>query len=149
MGLFTISSREVRWTLTIPAYCWWFVLCKFESSSFVRLPVDAQFLYLVDCFRQVRNFCWVDLQELFTNLGFFLARLSEKVYYRAVLPLQALHTDTLCRHSGPPDAHLCGPHQSDSYHTLDVSAHPWVGLLTLSCKADGYPFQGSLRLHIQ
>ena len=48
------------------------------------------------------------------------------------------------RYPGPPDAPVCGPHQSDDNHNIDVSARPRVGLLPLCCKATGYLFQGYL-----
>ena len=48
-----------------------------------------------------------------------------------------------------PDAPVYGPHQSDDDNTLDISARPRVGLLTLCCEAYVYPFHGSPRLHNQ
>ena len=53
------------------------------------------------------------------------------------------------RYPGPPDAPVCGPHQSDDNHNIDVSARPRVGLLPLCCKATGYLFQGICHLHTQ
>ena len=49
----------------------------------------------------------------------------------------------------PPDAPMCGPYQSDGNTTLDVSAHPLIGLPPLCCKAAGYPLHGERRLHTQ
>ena len=51
------------------------------------------------------------------------------------------------RNPVPPDAPVCGPHQSDVEPTLDVSAHPIVGLPPLCCEENGDPFQGRHRLH--
>ena len=47
------------------------------------------------------------------------------------------------------DAPLFGPYQSYGDPTIDVSAHPRVGLPPLCCEVTGYPFQGSRRLHTQ
>ena len=53
------------------------------------------------------------------------------------------------RQPGPPDAPVCGPHQSDGDPSLEVSKHPRVVLLPICCEADGYTFQGSRHLHTQ
>ena len=52
-----------------------------------------------------------------------------------------MHYDLMCQHPGSLDTTVCGPHQSDSNPTLDVSARPWVYLLTLCCEAADYPLQ--------
>ena len=77
-----------------------------------------------------------------------MERLHEEVELVAVFPLQALEADIVRQYPGPPDAPVCGPHQSDGDPTLDVSACPGVGMLPLCCEADGHPLQGSRRLHI-
>ena len=68
------------------------------------------------------------------------ARLSEKFDPNAVLPLQAMYADLMFLHPGPPDAQVCGPHQSDGNHTLDASARPGVGLQPIFCEEAGYTF---------
>ena len=78
-----------------------------------------------------------------------MARLPEEVHSGAVFPLLDLDADLVCKHPGPPDAPVCGPHQSDGYPTIDVPAYPGVGLPPLCCGADGYYVQGSQRLHTQ
>ena len=79
--------------------------------------------------------------------GDLLARLPEEVDPGAVFPLRLLDDNILRRHPVPLDAPVCGPHQSDGDTDIYLSAHPRVGCLPLCCKADGYPFQGSRRLH--
>ena len=78
----------------------------------------------------------------FSGFGFFLARLSEEVEYSAIFLLWALHTDPMCRRPEPPYAPVCVPYHSDGKATVEVYARPIVGLLTLGCKVDGFPFQG-------
>ena len=80
--------------------------------------------------------------EGFSWPGDLLAHLPEEVDPCAVFPLQALGANCLRRHPGPPDVPVCGPHQSDGNLTLDVSAHPGVGLPPLCCNAAGYHFKG-------
>ena len=75
--------------------------------------------------------------------------LPEEVEPGSVFPLQELDANLVLRHPGPPDAPLCGPHQSDGDPNIDVSARPRVGLPPLFCDMTGYPFQGSLCLHTQ
>ena len=72
------------------------------------------------------------------------ALLLEEVDPSAVFPLRALDANIVRWHPGPMDASVCGPHQSDSKPTLDVSAHPRVGLTTLCCKATGHPYRVSV-----
>ena len=76
-------------------------------------------------------------------------RLPEEVERGAVFPLWDMDTNFVHRHPEPPDTRVCGPHQSDGGPTLDVSAHPRVGLPPLCFKATGYSFQGGrcLRPH--
>ena len=69
-----------------------------------------------------------------------LARLPEEVEPGAILPLQALDANLMHWHPGPPDAPVCGPHQSDGNRTLDVYTRPWVGLPPLYCDLTGYTF---------
>ena len=78
--------------------------------------------------------------EVSLGLG-FPALLSEQVDSGAVLPLQALHSDLMCRHPGTLDALVCGPQKSDGNPTLHVSARPRVGLLPLCCEESGCPFR--------
>ena len=73
--------------------------------------------------------------------------LPKEVDPGAVFPLLVLDANLVRRHAGPPDAPVCGLHQSDDDPTLDVAARPGVGLPPLCCDAAGYPFQGSCRLH--
>ena len=56
------------------------------------------------------------------------ARLPEDVEPGAVFPLWALDANLVRWHPGPPDALLCGLHQSYGDPNLDVSARPGVGL---------------------
>ena len=56
--------------------------------------------------------------------------------------MQELDTNLVRRHPGPPDAPMCGLHQSDGAPTLDVSASPRVGFPPLYGKAAGYYFSG-------
>ena len=81
--------------------------------------------------------------------GDLSARLPEEVDPSAVFPLQALDANHVCRHPGPPDAPVCGPHQSDGSPNLDVSARLGLGLRPLCCEAACYLFQGSCCLHTQ
>ena len=148
LGLFTVSSREGRWNLTLSDFCRKFALWSFDSSTFDSLRDDANFFFLVCLVRQALNPFWVEWSNCFTELYFFV-RLLENIYSCAVLPLQAFHTDPVYRHPGPPDTPVCEPHQSDRYPTFDVYARPWVWLLSLLCELVGYPSQGSLRLHNQ
>ena len=60
-----------------------------------------------------------------------------------------MDADFVRRNPGPPDAPVCGLHQSDGDPTLDVSARPGVGLPLIFRESDGYPFQGSRGLHTQ
>ena len=53
------------------------------------------------------------------------------------------------RHPIPPDAPVCGTHQSDGDPTCDVSTSPVVDITALCLKEASYPFQGSQRLHSQ
>ena len=78
-----------------------------------------------------------------------LARLLEDVEPGAVFPLQALYNNIVLRHPGPPDAPVCGPHQSDGDPTLNVSVSTRLGLPPLFDEATSYPLQGSRRLHTQ
>ena len=124
-------------------------MCLVWSSPSDWLLAGAQFFFL----------CWIWLSGLKRSWGdpgwkFFWvwglpARLLEEVKSGSVLPLRALHTDPMFRHPGTLDVPVCGPHQSDGNRTLNVSIHPRVGLLTLGCEADGYPFQGISCLHPQ
>ena len=59
------------------------------------------------------------------------ALLPEDVDPGGVFPLQAMYTNLVRRHPGPPDAPVCGPHQSDGDPTIDVSARPIVGLMPI------------------
>ena len=93
--------------------------------------------------------CGVVRGGSWAGCGVFPERLSEQVGPRAVLPLRELNDDIMCRQPRPPDALVCGPHQSDGNPTFDISARPRIGLLPLFCEVDGYPFQVSLRLHTQ
>ena len=68
-------------------------------------------------------------------------RLPEEVETGSVFPLRVLDANLVRRHHGPPDAPVCGLHQSDGNPTLYVSSRPRVGLLPLFCEATGYPFQ--------
>ena len=56
-----------------------------------------------------------------------LARLPEEVDSGAVFPLRALDANILHRHLVTPDVMVCGLHQNDGDHNLDVSARPRVG----------------------
>ena len=78
-----------------------------------------------------------------------MARLPEQVSTSAVFPLQAMDADFVRPYPGPPDALVCGPHQSGVNPTLDVSAYPGVGMPPLFFEAAGFPFQVSRRLHTQ
>ena len=91
----------------------------------------------------------VDMGEGFPWYWVPTARLHEQVEPGAFFPLQALGAYPVRRHPGPPDALVCGPHKRDDDPTLDVYVFPCVGLPPLFCKATGYPFQGSFRLHTQ
>ena len=62
-----------------------------------------------------------------------LASLLEYIEPDAVFLLQEMDACPLRRHPGPPDALVCGPHQSDGDPTLDVPACPSVGLPPLCC----------------
>ena len=64
------------------------------------------------------------------------ARLPEEVDPGDVFTLRALDANHMRRHPGPPDAPVCGPHQSDSDPNLVVYAHPGVGLRPLFCEAE-------------
>ena len=57
-----------------------------------------------------------------------LSRLHEGVEPGAVFPLQTMDANLVRRHPGPPDAPVCGLHQSDGNLTLDISTRPGVGL---------------------
>ena len=85
----------------------------------------------------------------FDMSGDLPARIYEQVNTSAILPLRALDADLVLQHHGPPDAPVCGPHQSDGDPNIDVSAHHGVGLTPLYCEAAGYPFQGSRIHHTQ
>ena len=74
------------------------------------------------------------------GFGVFLARLSNQVDPGVIVPLQDLHDTLMYRHPGPPDAPVCGPHQSYGNPTLDVSTRRRVRLLPLCCELSGYPF---------
>ena len=87
--------------------------------------------------------------EGFSWPGYLSARLPEEVDPGAIFPLRELDANLVLRQPGPPDAPVCGLHQSDGNPTLDVSVRPGVGLLPLCCEADDYPFQGSRCLHTQ
>ena len=60
-----------------------------------------------------------------------------------------MYTDLMRRHPGSPNAPVCGVQQSDGNRTLDVPAHPQLGLPPLCGHTTGYPFQGCRRLHAQ
>ena len=79
--------------------------------------------------------------------GDISARLPEYVEPGAVFPLQALDANIVRRHPGPLDAPVCDPHQIDGDPDIYVSTRPRVGFPPLCCRAAGYPFQGSRRLH--
>ena len=87
--------------------------------------------------------------EGFTWNRYILVRLPEEVDTGAVFPLQELDANIVCQHPGPPDSQVCVPHQCDGDPTLDVSAHPGLGLPPLCYEATGYPFQRNRRLHTQ
>ena len=55
-------------------------------------------------------------------IWYILEHLPEKVDTGAVFPLRVLYANLVRRHPVPPDALVCGPHQSDGDPTLDVSA---------------------------
>ena len=76
-------------------------------------------------------------------------RLSEQVDPGAVLPLWLMYAEIVRWYPGPPDATVCGPHQSDGNVTLYISIRPGVGMPPLFCEADGYPFLGSHQFHTQ
>ena len=59
----------------------------------------------------------------------------------------ALHADSRGRNPAPPDAAVRLPDKSDSNLTLQVTADPWVGFLTLHRKSVGNKFQFYLRLY--
>ena len=87
------------------------------------------------------------LGKVEASLGLDISRcLLEQVDLGAVFSLRALDTDLVHPHPGTPDEPVCGPHQSDGDHTLDISARFGVSLLELCYRADGYPFQGSHRI---
>ena len=75
------------------------------------------------------------------------ARLPEEVDLLAFFPLKVLDAYIVRQHIGPPDAPMCGPHQSDGDPTLEIYTLTRVGLLPICCKATGYPFQGCRLLH--
>ena len=77
------------------------------------------------------------------------ARLPEHVESGAVFPPWALDPDLVRRHPVTPESPVCYLHQSDGDPTIDVYARSGVGLPPLCCETAGYPFQGSLRLHIK
>ena len=85
--------------------------------------------------------------EGFYWTGDILAHLPEEVDPGAIFPLTALDASIVRWHPGPPDAPVCGPHQSDGYPNLDVSVRPILGLPPIFCEAEGYLFQGSHCLH--
>ena len=66
-----------------------------------------------------------------------LDRLPKEVDPVAVFPLHMMDANPVRWTLYPPDAPVCGPHQSDGDPTLDVSARPRVGLPPLCCKATG------------
>ena len=83
------------------------------------------------------------------GLGF-----SRHTYWKKFIPAPSSHCKrcmlTSCAITlYPPDALVCGLHQSDVNHTLDATTHPRVGFLPLCCKLAGYLFQGSPQLHTQ
>ena len=71
-------------------------------------------------------------------------RLPEEVDLSTVFQLWALEANIVRRHPRPPDVPVYGLHQSDGNPTLDVSAHPRVGLLPLCCEATSYPFRAAI-----
>ena len=87
--------------------------------------------------------------EGFSFPGDLLARLPKEVEAGSVLPLRAMEYNIVRRHPGTPDALVCGPHQSASDTTLDVSARSGVGFPPIFYEAAGCLFQGSCRLHNQ
>ena len=80
--------------------------------------------------------------EEFSWPGYILMHLPEEVDPGTVFPLRALYVNLVLWHPGPPDAPVCGLHQSDGDPTIDVYSRPRVGLPPLCCYATGNPFQG-------
>ena len=73
----------------------------------------------------------------------------KEVEPRAILPLGPLHADLLRWHPGSLYTAVGGAHQSDCNPNLYVSTRLRLGLRPLGGQANGYPFQGSRRLHPQ
>ena len=81
-------------------------------------------------------------------------RIYQHAYLKRLSPAPLSHcgrwTLILCAgYPGPPDAPVCGPHQSYGDLNLDISARPIVGLPPLCGEANGCPFQSSRRLLTQ
>ena len=92
---------------------------------------------------------WAGWGGGFARYGYLPARLSKQFYPGAFLPLRAMCDNLVIQHPGPPDALVCGPHQSYGNISLNVSTCPGVGMLPLCCEAVVYPFQGRRRLQNQ
>ena len=73
--------------------------------------------------------------------------LSEEVDTGPVLPLRSLNTDIVRRHPGSTDSGVSLSDQCYCNPTLYVDAHTRLGMFPLHCKAEGYAFKRSLRLH--
>ena len=85
----------------------------------------------------------------FARYGYLLAHQYEQIKRGVILPLQAMYADIVRWHPGPPDAMVCGLHQSDGNPTLDVNANPGLGLPPLFWEVAGYPFKCSHHLYTQ
>ena len=150
MRLCSISSRGVRCTLSYPFFRSGSLLCSLWSCRnnpmlavallWIPVPDLAVITDMANVLGQGEGFSWY---------GYLSARLTEDVDTGAVFPLRDLDPNIVCRHPGPLDALVCGPHQSDGDLTLDVSTRPVLGLSPLCFEADVYTFQVSRRLHNQ
>ena len=76
-------------------------------------------------------------EDVYRSLVVILARLLEKVLSGAILPLQALHPDLMCRIPGLPYTLVCEPYQSDGKNTLGIFARIGVRLPPPFCEASG------------
>ena len=126
------------------------ILCLIRSCRFYHLP-DSALIYIAETDYAISSDVSKGLGQggVLAWSGDITSRLPEQVEPGAIFPLRALDSDLVRQHPGPPDATVCGLHQIDGDPTIDVSAHPGVGLPPLCCKEAGYLFQGIQRLHTE